>query len=206
MATTEESLMHEIEWRVSEISIIKSLPYLHHITGAQKDVLVKHTIPVLYSLWEGYVQDCFEIYSREINAQGIPAEQICLSIVTHAVDMGLLLGNERVDFNKKIQFIGDIQSLLGKNINLPVQVPTESNVNFKVINRILFRFNLELLPEHPYKKLDTLTFFRNKLSHGEFSIVVSQDKINEMSLIVIESMHALAERIIDGCNKQTYLR
>ena len=207
MATIDERIKHEIDWRVSEISIIKSMPYLYPVSAAQRKVLVKHTIPVFYSLWEGFVADCFQIYSHEINIQRIPADKICLPLVTHAIDTSLFLHQQRIEFDKKIKFVNDIQTYLNGDINLPTQVPTKSNVNFKVINQILTRFNLELLPDEPYKKsLDRLLFFRNKLAHGEFSIVIEQKNVDEMSDIVISSFHILAERVVDGFNKKTYLR
>lgn len=69
------------------------------------------------------------------------------------------------------------------------------------------RFNLSQFPEDPFKKqLDNLVFFRNKLSHGDYTIPVDQNKIDEMSSIVMDAMYALTERILEGYNSRSYLK
>lgn len=207
MTTIDDKLNHEINWRVGEISIVKSLPYLYPLSESQRNVLIKYAIPIFYSLWEGFVTESFDIYAKEINSLQIQGNNICLQLLTHAIDTKFLLQNPRTDFEKKIQLVDEIRKSFDQVFELDTRVSTESNVNYKVINRILSRFNLNTLPEEPYKDgLDTLLFFRNKLSHGESTLVVNQEKINEMSQIVISSIHILTERIITGYYEKTYLK
>lgn len=76
-----------------------------------------------------------------------------------------------------------------------------------MINNILHRFNLELLPEKPYEKqLNKLLRIRNSISHGETSIPVDKTIISELSFAVLKLMDEVFIRVVDGCNKKTYLK
>jgi hypothetical protein len=207
MTNLEEKINHEINWRIDEISILKSLPFLYPLSQSQRELLIKHSIPILYSLWEGFVTESFEIYAHEINSLNIPCSEICSKLFTHVIDMRYFLHQPRVNFNKKVALIDEIVDQSNKNLVIPVEIPTESNVNLLVINKILERFNLSLIPENPYKPwLDTLLFFRNKLSHGESSLIVTREKVNEMSQVVISSIHIVTDRITTGFTNKTYLK
>lgn len=203
----ETKLNYEIEWRTGEISIVKTIPFLYSFSSQQSAVLKKHTIPIIYSLWEGFVVESFNIYTREINALKLSKDQICINILVHALDQKCALKQGRPDFEEQIKLIQDLTTYLDSEIDLSVKIPTESNVNRRVINNILRRYNLAQLPEKPYQKwLDRLLFFRNKLSHGESSLPIDQPLIDEMSMIVISCMHIVTEKIVEGYRSQSYLR
>jgi hypothetical protein len=203
----EAKINYEIDWRTNEISIVKTIPFLFGFSVCQQEVLKKHTIPIFYSLWEGFVVEVFSIYTREINDLKLSKDKICINMLVHGIDIKHKLKQVRTDFEKQILFIQELSTYLDGDIEIPVNVPTESNVNYKVINNLCRRYNLQPLPEVPYKKwLDRLLFFRNKLSHGEHSIPVNQTEIDEMSLTVISSMHEISSRILDGFQEKSYLK
>jgi hypothetical protein len=208
MIDLEIELNHEIEWRTNEISIVKTIPFVYPFSSQQEEVIKKHTIPIFYSLWEGFVVESFTIYIREINKLKLQKDNMCLNLLTHSIDINHQLKNGKMDFSKQISFVESLNNFLLGEIEIPAIIPTDSNVNIKVINNLLKRFNLQDLPEKPYKKwLDKLLFFRNKLSHGEYSsITITQPIIDEMSYIVISSMHEVANKIIEGYTNKTYLR
>jgi hypothetical protein len=203
----EDKIIYEVDWRTNEISIVKTIPFLFKFSNGQQEVLKKHTIPIFYSLWEGFVVEAFSIYTREINSLRLLKDEICINLLVHSVDTKHKLKQSRTDFDKQVLFIQELNSYLDGSIEIPVNVPTESNVNLKVINNLCRRYNLKLLPEEPYKKwLDKLLLFRNKLSHGEYSIPVERTHIDEMSRIVISSMHEVSTRILEGFHEKSYLK
>lgn len=205
--TLEAQINHEVTWRVDEISIVKTIPFLYNFSEQQRTTLKKHTIPIFYSLWEGFVVDSLAIYAREINQLKLRKNQICVSLLTHSVDGKLKLRSVRNEFDRQIVFVQEMNTLLDGEIEIPVDVPTESNVNYRVMNGLLSRFNLSLLPEVPYKKqLDKLLLFRNKLSHGEYTLPINQLVLDEMSNIVISCIHEVAHKIVDGYRKTSFLR
>ncbi len=204
--TLREKIKDAIDWRIKEISILKTAPLHPGFSEEQKQVLKRHSIPAMYSLWEGFVKDSFDIYVDYINSLKLKIDVISPKILTHAVDVKHLK-NISTDFEKRIDLVYDFWQYLKSDIVLPKELPTESNINHKIINKILDRFNLQSLPENPFsKQLDKFLFFRNRISHGDFSIPIQQSHIDEYSRLVIELMDELFIRIDDGYQKRSYLK
>lgn len=207
MEVFQEELLYEIEWRTNEISILKTIPFLYPLSDVQRRTIERHTIPAMYSLWEGYVVSAFQIYVRELNRLKLTADKIRSCILTHAIDTDLCLSNGRAVFEKKEQFIEKLSNFFNGEVIIPNKLPTESNINYRVINSILYRFSLESLPERPYKKeLDKLLLVRNSIAHGEVSIPIDKEIIAEISFTILNLMHDVFNRIVDGHNTKTYLR
>ncbi len=213
MTLLQEKIQEITEWRIKEISILKSVPLHSGLSDEQRQVLQKYTIPAMYSLWEGFVKDAFDIYVDHLNSLKLGIDQISPKILTHGFDVKLKFRNViPADFDKRIKFIYEIgnyikdqydkgQIFIGKGL------PTESNINHEIINKILYRFNLQQLPEKPFEEaLNKFLLFRNRISHGDFRIPVEQFHIDEFSKLVIDLMDEIFIRIDEGYNKKTYLR
>lgn len=207
MLAIEELLEHEVKWRTDEIAVIKSLPYLHDFSNKQRETLHKHTIPVFYALWEGFVKDGFKIYASEITKLNLEPQYVSQNLLVHSIDMHNNLRDQRVTFEKKKNLVLAIQDQLSGRLNIPSDIRTNSNIDFKTLKLILQGFDLEPLPERPFKSdLDKLVFHRNALAHGEFAIPINQKKIDTMSEITISLMHQIMECIIYGYENRSYLQ
>jgi hypothetical protein len=206
MNQLEQRLLEDINWRISELSIIKSIPYLFPFNTKQKEVLLRYSIPAMYALWEGFVSTAFTIYTSEINKLNLPIDSISIIIVANDIDIKYHLQNGRTIFDKKVKLIKELDRYRKSELKLSAQLPTESNITFKVINNILYRFNLPLLAEEIFKnRIDKLVMIRNIIAHGE-SHIVTQDVINELSEVVIELMNELFEILISSFEGKTFLK
>ena len=207
MAGLIEELKHEVDWRIDEITTLKTLHIKHKLTDAQKKVIQKYSIPSFYSLWEGFVTTGFSIYIRYINQLDLSASQLSKNIIVHDIDNKYNLSDGRKNFDKKISLVRDIYDYIKKKVNLGTKIPTESNVKFKVINNILSRFNLEPLPEVPFSKdIDKLVQIRNNIAHGEVIHALDDILIDKLSITTMDSIYEVFTRIIEGYQKQTYLK
>ena len=172
----------------------------------QRNTLERHTIPAIYSLWEGFVVTVFDLYVRELNRLKLTSKNLSLCVFTHAIDAELQLGNGRTDFEKKQKLVENLNKYYDTEVVITNKLPTESNVNFKVINNILHRFNLNPLPEKPYEmQLNKLLRIRNSISHGETSIPINNLIISELSFAVMKLFDEIFIKVIDGYNNKTYL-
>lgn len=216
MSSFKERISHEIIWRTSEIATLKALPFHFNLSDEQKQVLKKHTIPALYSLWEGFVKDAFTHYIDQINSLNITFDKIAPELLAHSIDIHYLrnknyLNEVPKDFQKSIKritsFVSDFKEDVGRNsVVIPATLPTESNINYEVITKILIRFNLDILPKEPFEKsLNKLLLFRNSFAHGDFSIPIQTQTIDEFSQLVIDLMSEVLLKIDDGYTNQTYL-
>lgn len=207
MATLEEQLIYEITWRTDEIAILKTTPFLYKFSKKQFDVLQRYSIPAIYSLWEGFVVQSFILYIREINSHQLTLDQLNLNLLTHTIDMEHNLRDGRTLFDKKVKLVKNIYNYVNSKITISKKIPTNSNVNYETINKLLQIFNLNLLPQEKYKKLmDRMLLFRNSIAHGEFGIPINQKEIDEVSLTVINLIHEVYESIMTGYNNKAYLK
>jgi hypothetical protein len=196
----------DIQWRMSELASLKTIPLRYNLLSHHKEILIKYTIPSIYSLWEGFVKNTFELYIREINQLDIRIEDIHINVLTHSLTGydKLNLENPRMSFTKKIEFVEFYQKTINNPLYLNVKTPTKSNVNYEVINEILFRFNLKQLPDTFKGDLSKLLQFRNGISHGEKSYSVTIDDINSFSALVIDLMVEIFISIENGYKNQTF--
>jgi len=245
MNRLEDSIGLEIEWRIAEITMLIALSSEPNLQEEQKDIIRKYTIPALYSLWEGFVKDVFSIYVDEINALQIPRKQIAPELLTHSFDMNYLKNKDYLkdisnsNFQKSIdktkRFIDNFEEIFDKDfIEISRKFPTESNINYNVLERILERFNLSPLPKtiikFTYKRkmpkgkvpkafkestdtqekssdalLNDLLFFRNRIAHGDFSTPITSEDIEKFSKLIKVLMNDIKTIIIEGYEKKTYL-
>ena len=67
-----DEINSDIQWRMSELASLKTIPLRYNLLSHHKEMLIKYTIPSIYALWEGFVKNSFELYVREINKLNIP--------------------------------------------------------------------------------------------------------------------------------------
>lgn len=201
-----EELEVEIEWRIGEISILKSVPLTLSLVNRRK-ILQKYSIPAFYALWEGFVVAAFEIYTKKINELQLCMDTIHPCILTHDIDMKNSLKDGRVNFVKQIEYVTEFKNYFSSNLNIIGKVPTKSNVKYKTINNILSRFNLDKFDKSTYEfKFKKLLMYRNDIAHGENSLNVDGVIVQEMSDAVIQFMDELSNILVKGFTDKTYLK
>lgn len=181
----------DINWRLTEISIIKTIPHRYSLNEDHKKVLIKYAIPSLYAIWEGYVKNTFDLLTTFINKLNIDPKLVNINLLTHAIENECNLGNERKHFEKKIKLVESALNIINSQLNVKPEIPTESNIDFKVMNKIFERFNIKSLDNKYQKPLNRLILHRNKIAHGDNSIIVSKDEVDEFSLLIEDIMYEL---------------
>ena len=201
-----DEINSDIQWRMSELASLKTIPLRYNLLSHHKEMLIKYTIPSIYALWEGFVKNSFELYVREINKLNIPIEEVHINVITHTLSSceNLYLENPRMNFISKKEFVEFYQSKISKPLNITTKIPTKSNVDFIVINDILTRFNLTLLPKVFERKLNKLLKFRNSIAHGETSLPVKMEDVTFFSQLVNDLMVEIITRLDEGYKKQTF--
>jgi hypothetical protein len=196
----EQQLIEGVEWRERELNTLKRLSIKRNLTDKERLFLVKYATPIIYSVWEGFVKEAFRVYIKYINELQLTKNQLHINILTHAVDTKFeQIKTGVTDITGKIHFLSAIL--------IDVKLPTESNINFIVINNLLHRFNLELLDDNPFKKhLNKLLTMRNDAAHGDHVIPKDQAMLNENADNVVLLMNTVMEKIIDGCKNETYIK
>lgn len=204
MASFIDEILADINWRVAELATLKSIPIRYSFRPEHKELQIKYSIPAIYAIWEGFVKSCFVIYSNHLNSLSIGRSEIAIPLLTHQLDIECDFNNPRIAFDAKQRMVSLIDSLLTDVVTIKPSVPTESNVNFKVLNKILERFCIDKVPDHYDSKLNKLLLFRNKVAHGDNSINVNMTHVTEFILTVENLMFDVAINIEQNEKIGTY--
>lgn len=204
METFVDEILADIDWRVSELATIKSMPIRYSFRPEHKEIHVKYSIPAIYAIWEGFVKNCFTVYTNHLNTLSIQRTEISASLLTHHLDSECDFNSPRINFDSKTRLVEDIDNLLTETILFKPSIPTESNVNLKVLNKILERFCITKVVENYNQRLNKLLLFRNKIAHGENSIVVNMTHLTEFISLIENLMLDIAINI-ESCERiKTY--
>lgn len=208
MNQLEQELLYEVHWRTDELSIIRTIPILCNCSDKQVEILERYSVVAIYSIWEGFVETSFNLYVREINKLNLTYSEIHLNILTHDIFIKFGLTDEqRKHFINRRKFIDNVIGLSGLPVVLSPILPTESNIGFDVINQILTHFCLEKLsPIEFEQRLKKLLHYRNNVAHGECSLPVSRELINDFILTVLDAMSEVTIRITEGFENKKYLK
>lgn len=183
-----DEILADINWRINELVTIKSLPIQYSFSPTHKEIYIKHAIPAIYALWEGFIKSTFTIYSSYLNSLSLTRDEISIKLLTHQLDSECDFNNTRKAFDSKVKMVERIDSVLGEIIDIKPNVPTESNVNYKVLCKILERYCVDYVDENYKRGLDKLLLFRNKIAHGENALQVSIAHLVEFIKLIEDLM------------------
>jgi hypothetical protein len=179
-----DEIVADIEWRISELASLKSIPIRYSFRTDHKEIHIKYSVPAIYAIWEGFVKNCFVIYSNHLNSLQIKRTEISVPLLTHQIDSECDFNNPRTGFESKQRLVSLIDNMLNDVITIKPSVPTESNVNFKVLNRILERFCIDKLDDKYESDLNKLLRYRNTIAHGENSLTVDMIHITQFISLI----------------------
>jgi hypothetical protein len=216
----EQEIMSDIEERRELMSWLKLLCARYGFLNTDEELFLYYSIPIIYSTWEGFIQTSFQIYVRELNKLELTIDQVCDSIIIYHIESTFPQFKQYPDadkFNKKVNFFNRLSVFYKTNpLEISPKINTESNVGFKVLNKILTDFNLDKIIEYPdpgsgYSLAEELDKFllkiRNKVAHGEpGSIVVKREDLERAIKLVDKLMDLVFERIKTGFIEKSYLK
>ncbi|MCF3609339.1 hypothetical protein L2E81_23210 [Planktothrix agardhii 1033] len=219
----EQEILSDIEERRELMSRIRLLCPRYDFSSEDEGLFLNYSIPIVYSIWEGFIQTSFQIYIRELNKLNLNINNICLPILIHHIESEFSQFKQypkKENLEKKISFFATLGRFYQCNtLEISAKVNTESNVNFNVLKRILKDFNLGTIPEYPElgyslsKELEFLLKIRNNVAHGENSIVVKTEELKlkrehlERAIQLVDRLMDLVfERIKTGFTNKSYFR
>lgn len=186
----------------------------------QKVLLAKHSVVILYSIWEGFVTKSFQLYIEYINNQQLTYDKVIDSILIYNMENRFKqFKNYPIDINKKGSFFAGLYSHCQSDIvQIPTMVNTESNVDFKVLNRLLGTFGLETFPENweAYKSpntnlkamLNDFLRYRHTIAHGGdiADEEINQEKYSGYRSMVRDLMYGMHDRFLEGIANISYMK
>lgn len=198
-------LNEQVEWRISEIASLKTIPYKNNISRFNRDLLMKYSVPAFYALWEGYVVVSVQEYVNMINGLNLECDEIHPKLIAHDIDMKHNLRNGRINLQPRVDFCVQLKEYFSTNVKISTKVPTKSNVCYKTINTILNSLNLGEFDKCKFEyPLTQLIKYRNDIAHGENSLIIDEEIVLKLSTTVIDCMDELTDLLIEGATNKFY--
>lgn len=211
----EQEIVSDIDERKELMLWVKVLFRRYNFSERDEQLFLNYSIPIIYSIWEGFIQTSFQTYIRELNKLGLSLDKVCQPILIYHIESTFPQFKQypnKDKFDKKANFFDKLGKFYKSNsFKINANINTESNVGFNVLNRILTDFKLEKIPEYlepSYSLRDELDKFllkiRNNVAHGQNSIVVKREDLERAIILVDKLMYLVFERIKTGFINKTY--
>lgn len=210
----EQDIRSDIDERQKLMLQIKTLYLRYRLNEKDEKMFLIYSIPAVYAIWEGFIQNTFKTYIQELNKLELTVDTICKPILIHHLESKFPQFREypKHTNSRKVSFFDNLnQFYIEKTIDISTIVNTESNVGFKVLKNLLEKFNLDLIPDYPEpryslsQELEKLLKIRNAVAHGQDSVVVNREDLEGAIELVNKLMDLVFEKIIDGFKKKSYL-
>ncbi len=180
-----ETLLSDVEWRVSELSSIRGLPHRYKFNAYDLSFLRRQSIVSIYAIWEGFIKNCSEEYLKYINILELGFNAVDINFKSYYFNSKISLEQSRPSKKAQDKFISIAQNVFNTHITFEINEAllrniTSSNVNYKQLCKILQNFCLSSSELTKYEDLlNKLLNFRNKIAHGENAITVDETEISD---------------------------
>jgi len=122
----------------------------------------------LYAHWEGFVVSSLKIVFKYLNNLNLNSTHYCDIYLTTAYEQTLKSLNDSTAFEKRKKHLITLYKKFSDKVQLDTKIDTKSNLNFKVLEEICLKTNLNIDNFQIYKdELNELINIRNSISHGE---------------------------------------
>jgi hypothetical protein len=219
----EQKLLPLIEETVHVLTEIERTVFTKRYNLSKKHVEIfsLHSVAMIYSLWEGFVQKAFNILIDEINLSQIKLFEFeNSSLIFHVENNFKQLYNYPLKPGQKITFFRKLDAFFkDENHKISRIVDTESNVGFKVLNKLMSTFSMKEFPEcwgvsytYPNPSLeDSLKTFlriRNAVAHG--GDILASDKVNQaeytrFKMLITDLMYEIMNEMKFCVENRSYL-
>ncbi len=213
-----ESLISERQILITEIErAIYTKRY--ELSETHFKLFSTNSISMLYSMWEGFIQNLFGLYIDEINKEEIPLFNLSNNLIIFCKERNFRQLKEYPNkIGQKISYMKKLKSFYTQDVHeIPRTVDTESNIGFEVLNKLLENFNLETYPEswesykypEPNLKENFKTFLRlrNSVAHGGELLPnesIDQKVFNRFKNLTLDMMYDIREKMIFAIKQTRY--
>ena len=206
----------DITARERSLTLIKTLPSRYpDFRNEDRVCWERCSFPIIYAEWEGFFVSAFQLYVREINKLGLKIHELSKHYLLRETECRFRqLKEYPKDMRKKQTFLQCLMAFFRDNnpITLQLDVNTESNLGYGIMNGILVYFNLSQVEDNidhnAYSLKDDMDKFmlhiRNGISHGDPTISATTADITKAIALVERLMHVIEDVLCEGFDNEVY--
>jgi hypothetical protein len=202
----EKIIAEEYSWRRKELTNIKNLTLSSkaHI----KETLLKSSVSLLYSHWEGFIKKISIAYCNYLNHQSLRYSQLIKNFHVCAVVDSFDGQYPHKNFKSVFDIVtGSALPLESRmRINSEKYIDTQSNLNSNILKEITQKLGLDYKVFELKENLIDEKFLslRNAVSHGEYRCVAEADFIL-LYEEVTDMIDIFKNQILNSASLKSYL-
>lgn len=209
----EKAINNDLSWRRQEFTEFNFLLQDDELSPYRKKVMLKASIALLYSHWEGHIKFSARKYIEYISEQKLPVgdltenfKQIFLPayFCNHTLNLKNIKSQQMLH-----DFFQENESLF--KVDSEKTILTNSNLNSDLATEILMQlgFDNTLFDSNKTFIDEQLLASRNAISHGDKTSISKHNLNNiydQIKIYLLKMLESFDEQILDSASNKLYLR
>lgn len=209
----EKAINNDLSWRRQEFTEFNFLLQDDELSPYRKEVMLKASIALLYSHWEGHIKFSARKYIEYISEQKLPVgdltenfKQIFLPayFCNHTLNLKNIKSQQMLH-----NFFQENESLF--KVDSEKTILTNSNLNSDLATEILMQlgFDNTLFDSNKTFIDEQLLASRNAISHGDKTSISKHNLNNiydQIKIYLLKMLESFDEQILDSASNKLYLR
>lgn len=204
-----DSIQKDMAWRAKEIIDLHLM-----VSSAKKHkkiVLIRASITLLYSHWEGHIKHCSLVYLNYLNNIGISYEKLNDNFIQLSLSEKFREGFSIKKFYSQREIHKYLTEPIKENfkINEDIVINTESNLKYEVFSNILNQLGLSTdLFELKENLINSkLLKCRNAIAHGDrLSTSEIEQTYSEIENELLNMIRTFQNLVINAATTKQYLK
>ena len=203
-----KQLEDDLNWRETELAILKKQAILASKDSDRYRVLLRAMWALLYAHYEGFCKFAWDVYLEELQKAGVKRKDCKDEIAKLSLQKkfktlkGDLSPESLWDFGQT-----GFGIMLEDNLDFQIRLETQSNLYPSLFKENVIQACLTCTLIDKYQiELKALVTRRNEIAHGQKMTIKNIDEYKKYEDAALEVMHELAISIIDCLDKKLYLK
>jgi len=195
-------IQEDNNWRDGELAKFKINPH-----NVDQELWNRMCIPMIYAHWEGYVVNSLRALVGHLNKLQLSPNDVDTKLIVIGLGKAYNSLSGKQSFEQKVEFTNKFIDLFDNAMKFRKDIDTKSNLNSKVLKDLckIFGFNFEVF-SNVVTDIDRIVTFRNKIAHGENSILPDTDSIETYILSITKATDIFLEEISKFLLNESYLK
>lgn len=203
-----KQLEDDLDWRETELAILKKQAVLASKDSDRYRVMLRAMSALLYAHYEGFCKFAWDVYLEELQKAGVKRKDCKDEIAKLSLQKkfktlkGDLSPESLWDFGQT-----GFGIMLEDNLDFQIRLETQSNLYPSLFKENVIQTGLTCTLVDKYQiELKALVMRRNEIAHGQKMTIKNIDEYKKYEDAALEVMHELAVSIIDCLDKKLYLK
>jgi hypothetical protein len=195
-------IQEDNNWRDGELAKFKINPH-----KVDQQLWDRMCIPMIYAHWEGFFVSSLRVLIGHLNKLQLKPGDVDVKLIVIGLGKTYNSLSGKQSFDQKVDFTDKFIVIFENVIKFKKDIDTKSNLNSKVLKELcnMFGFNFEKF-KGVISDIDRIVNIRNKIAHGENSILPETESIEKYISSVAVATDIFMQEIDLFLSNESYLQ